>query len=312
VLVLSLVALLDYLTPADVSFALIYMIAVLPVAWIAGVRAGIAIAVLATALEAANARISRQDPLPVDLWNVLSGFVVLSALAVIVDLLRKRDDDLKRVDGERRTLLRLLAREFPRPLRALDWFTRMLDESLERDAVDTARRQIGALRHHVREASFLATDLLSVGSLHSGTLTFDRVEIDLRQILNEAADATLDRGRIVITLPDDPVVVQADPDRLRHAIASVLGRCAQTAYATVPVFVRAIGGEGLVHATSQDDITPADVELAELLVAGGGGRLVVAPRNAKRGVTVSIFVPLAAAVSRATSAAPVGPAQLAE
>jgi hypothetical protein len=111
--------------------------------------------------------------------------------------------------------------------------------------------------------------------------------------VNEAADATLDRGRIVVNLPDQPVVAEADPDRLRHAIATILGRCVQNPYATVPVFVRAIGGEGLVQMSSSDDITPADLELAELLIAGCGGRMVVAARNANRGITVSIFMPLA-------------------
>jgi len=305
ILMLALVALLDYLTPPTVSFGLIYMLAVLLVAWFSGARAGIAVAFLATLLEGANARLVLQGPWPVDVWNALSTLIVLSALAVIVDRLRRRELDLRRVDGDRRTLLRVLEREFPRPLRALDWFSRMLDENLEHGTAEAARKHIQSLRHHVQEADFLATDLLSVGSLQSGTLTFDRIPVDLRRIVAEAADATLEHGRIITSLPHRPVVVQCDPDRLRHAIASVFGRCIQTPHATVPVFVSTVGDEGLVQISAWDEIPKDDLELAQLLVVGGAGRLTVAPRNGSRGVMVTIFVPRAetAVTETATPAA---------
>lgn len=295
VVMLALVALLDYLTPPTVRFGLMYLIAVLPVAWVSGARAGIAVALLATILEGANARLVHQDPWPVDLWNALSTLIVLSSLAVIADRLRQREHDLRRVDGDRRTLLRVLEREFPRPLRALDWFSRMLVENLERGSVDAARKQLVLLRHHVQEASFLATDLLSVGSLQSGTLRFDRVPVDLRRTVAEAADATLEHGRIITRLPQGPVMVECDPDRLRHAIASVFGRCTQTPHATVPVFVSAVGDEGVVQISSWDEIREVDLELAHLLVVGGAGRLTITPRNGSRGVMVTIFVPRARA-----------------
>src|SRR4029077_870668 len=290
-LILALVALLDYLTPPGVNFGLIYMLAVLPVAWVAGVPAGIIVAVLATLLEGGNARIVHPDAWPVEVWNALSRLLILSALTVITDQLHRRQLDLRRVDGERRTLLRLLEREFPRPLRALDWFSRVLDESLERGTIDAARKQIKPLRHHVQETSFLATDLLSIGSLQNGTLSFDRIDMDLRQIVTEAADAALERGRSVGNMPGDPVSVLCDPNRLRHAIAIVFARCVQSPYATVPVFVRVVGADGLVQVNTMEAITEADVELAQLLISGSGGRLAVSPRNASRGVVISVFVP---------------------
>ena len=305
-LMLTVVALLDNLTPTNANFGLFYLLAVLPVAWWAGQRAGIGMAVLATVVEGASGIVD-QDPLPVELWNALTRLLVLSAIAVIADRLHRRQSDLDRVGEERRTLLRLLEREFPRPLRALDWFSRMLDESLEREALDAARKQIAPLRHHVREAAFLATDLLSIGSLHTGALRLERVSADLRAIVATAADATLDRARIVANTPEEPVMVWCDPDRLAHAIASMFARCVDTPYATVSVLVRVVATEGLVQLSTFHEVDGLDLELAQLLVVAMGGRIELTPRNAARGVVVRVFLPRSAVPPNAT-VAPAGAA----
>jgi len=167
---LALTALLDYLTPPTVNFGLIYMLAVLPVGWVLGWRVGVVVGVIATALEVTTAQLGHTESWGIIAWNGLSRIAVLSFMAVIADRLYLERARWQRIHAERGTLLRLLEREFPLPLKALDWFSRTLEESLERGATDAARRQLGPLRHHIRETTFLATDLLAVGSLQALSL----------------------------------------------------------------------------------------------------------------------------------------------
>lgn len=298
-LLLVATALLDYLTPPQVNFGLIYMLAVLPVAWFCGWRLAVVVAVIAAALEGINSEVLRALPWEINTWNALSRITVLSLIAVVADRLYIERAQLRRVNAERTTLLRLLEREFPRPIKALGWFSRMLDESLERGMVDAARNQLAPLRHHIRETEFLATDLLAVGTLQAHALPSKQEDVDLRVLVKDAADGALERGRVVLQLPSAPAEVRCDPDHVRHAIAIVLERFLRQPYLSVTLWLRTASADAVLEVSSQGPaLDKADYELADLLIAGGGGRLVVVPRNAKRGAVVSLYFPLAHPAAR--------------
>jgi signal transduction histidine kinase len=294
------VALLDFVTPADVDFSEFYMIAVILTAWAVGRRAGLLFALLGAcaelAVDTALREPTQSSVIAIALWNWVSDFAVLGALALVTDLAYQERQRWVRIDAERATLLRVLDRELARPLRAISWFSRTFEEALDRSSIDGLRAQFGGLRHHVREANFLATDLLAVGHLRSDALRFELQPVSLNALVSEAVDDTLNRARVFPSLsPADPLVL-ADPDRLRHAIASLIGRCLElSTYEPVTVLTRVSATEAVVEVSTRAG-TPesGDTELVRMLVAGNGGRFVLVARG-ERGSLASIYVPIAAA-----------------
>jgi hypothetical protein len=183
----------------------------------------------------------------------------------------------------------------------------MIDESLERGMVEAARNQLALLRHQIRETAFLATDVLTVGTLQARTLPSKQEDVDLRELVKDAVDGTLERGRVVLQLPSDPIKVRCDPDHVRHAIAIVLERFLRDPYLSVTLWLRTAATEAVLEVSSQGHaLDIAEYELADLLIAGGGGRLVVVPRNAKRGAVVSLYLPCASPAAQPTISTPIG------
>ena len=301
------IGLLDYLTPADVDFTEFYMIPVVLVAWFFGWKAALGVGLLAAATEFFVDDLLRDLVLATALWNGLSRIGVFTALAVVTDRLyrervaRQAAYDLERrhwesVDADRNALLRVLGREFPRPLHALDWFVRTFEEPLVRNSSDAMRAQYRALRHHIQEVAFLATDLISNGRMDPSALPVDRKQVDLKQVITEAADESPARARVLLSLASEPLVVDADADLLRQAFAGLIDRCLELSpHDDVTVLSRVSGQEAALEIKSETRaIDPADVELAQLLVEANGGRLVLIARGGMRGSLVTVHLPLAA------------------
>jgi signal transduction histidine kinase len=309
VAIIASAGLLDYLTPADVDLSELYLLGVVVVAWSVGWPAGIAFALLAAstelAVDTALRAPSQSVAIAVALWNGLSDFSVLAVLAFAVDRVRRERRRWAQVDAERARLLRVLDHELPRPLRAISWFARTFEEALDRAQIDTVRTQFATLRHHVREASFLATDLLAVGHIRADGITFDRRPISLNVLVAEAAEDSLHRSRVFPSLSADDPRVLADPDRLRHAVGSLIGRYLELSpYEPVTVLTRSSAGEAVIEIGCRaGTLDPADTELAELLVAGNGGRFMVVGRGPERGSLASLYLPSAPAATPVRDAA---------
>jgi len=307
VMITVAVALLDLLTPAEVDFSEFYMLAVILAAWSVGLRAGLSFALLGAcaqlAVDTALRGSTGSSVFAVAAWNWLSDFGVLAALAFVTDRAHQERHRWIRIDAERAALLRVLDRELPRPLRAIGWFARTFEEALDRGSIDGLRAQFGGLRHHVREANFLATDLLAVGQLRSDELRFERQPVMLNALVSEAVDDTLHRTRVFPSLVATDARVLADPDRLRHAIASLIGRCLElSTYEPVTVLTRVSGDEAVIEVgTGAGMPDHGDLELTRMLVAGNGGRFVLVDRR-DRGSLASIYVPTAAAGAPASDA----------
>jgi signal transduction histidine kinase len=313
-LLTAAVGLLDFLTPADVDFGELYMIPVILVTWAIGRKTGIAFAITAAIVEllvddTLRSAGAANGP-AVALWNGVATLLVLAAIAVTTDIVYRERERWTALDAERSTLLRVLEQELPRPLRAADWFARTFEDAFGASVTPAVKAQFAVLRHHTREAIFLATDLLALGQLRMGGLRFERAPVELKAIAAEAVGASLDRSRVLLSSTDDGLTVLADPDRLRHAVASVVARFLEMSpYEPVTILLRSSGDDAVVEiACRARAIAPTEVELAELLVAGNGGRLVLVPQGSPRGATVTMYFPRVVATAASASAASASPA----
>jgi len=306
--IVAAVGALDYALPADVDLGEFYMLAVIVGAWAIGWRTGLLFAVAGASLELAADvlfRVPAPSAVPgIALWNGLSDVGVLGAIAIITDRLYRARRRWIDVDAEQRSLLRVLDRELPRPLRAIGWFARTFEEAVDRASIDAVKAQFGPLRHHIRDATFLVMDLLAVGHLQSAGIHFELRPVSLNALVTDAADETLYRMRVFPSLSGDDPVVLADADRIRHAVASIIGRYLElSTYEPVTVLTRASGDEAVVEiGSAAGSLEPADVELSDMLVKGHGGRMYVVARGPERGSLVSIYLPRAtAAIERAAT-----------
>ncbi len=156
--VILAVALLDYLAPASADFGPVYMLGVIIAAWWLGWRTGVLFALIATVVrlvvDSSTGGLPGDSSVAIFLWNGGSGFLVLAALAFATDRVRIERERWRRVDAERRTLLRLLEQELPRPLRAADRFARTFEDALGASMTEAVHAQFAALRRHTEMPSF--------------------------------------------------------------------------------------------------------------------------------------------------------------
>ncbi len=299
------IGLLDYLTPAEVDFTHFYMIPVVLTAWVLGWRAGLAVGLAAAIIEFTADDVLRGIVLATALWNGLSRLGVFFALAFATDkfhlerIAKEQAYQQERLrwaarDADRNAVERMLIRELPRPLRALDWFARIFEERLVRDAGAAAQLHFRAFRQQIQEATFLGTDLLALGRLDGRALHFERRRVDIATLLSEAAEESPARTRVLLSVTNQPLVVAGDPDRLRHAFASLIDRAADLSpHDDVTVLARLSADEAAVEINTRTrELTDADVELPRLLVEGNGGRLLLIARGAPRGSLVTVHLPL--------------------
>lgn len=131
--------------------------------------------------------------------------------------------DLREADARKSVFLATLSHELRNPLAAIRYALEVLDG---RDAGDDAaalpimRRQLG---HLVR----LTDDLLDATRLSSNKIQIRRKRIDFAPILQHAiqasqAELSAARHEIDVALPDTPVWVDADPDRLAQVVTNLL------------------------------------------------------------------------------------------
>lgn len=295
------VGLVDQALPADIDLGELYMLAVIVSAWAIGWRTGLFFAFAGAIIEFAADTVFRPPSasalVGIASWNVLSDIGVFGVLALVTDRLYRERERWIRLDTEQRSLIRILDRELPRPLRAIGWFVRTFEEAVDRASLDAVKAQFGPLRHHTRDANFLVSDLLAVGQLRTGDMHFDPRPVALNALVTEAVVETLYRTRVFPSLSADHPVVLADPDRIRHAVASVIGRYLElSTYEPVTVLTRSSGGEGVVEiGSAAGTLESGDLELTEMLVRGNGGRMLVVTRGFDRGSAVSLYLPRSAA-----------------
>lgn len=302
--VLGTIGLLDYLTPPDVDFELFYLVPVVLVGWFAGWRSAVVFALIAIAVEFAVDTSLRRPTPGAAWWNEVSRTTILMLAGFAVDRLHRERERLRRTNAERDTLIRLLEREFPRPLRGLDWYGRTFEETLSGRLNTNERRHLAALRHHIKQIAFLAGDLLAIGNLHAGRVSFDLSPLDLRQIAVEAAGESEDRARVVIGPGIDTVTVRGHHDALRHALASVISHAlALTPSEPVTVLVHPSDRNGVIEIDCSGLLSDADLELARLLVDGIGGRLALALGASGTTSIVTVWLPRFAADSSLSASA---------
>ena len=137
--------------------------------------------------------------------------------------LLEQNDRLRESEQHKRDLISMVSHEIRTPLASVVGFTSLL---LERDfPPDEQRRSFEIVDQQARRLAGLAGDFLDVQLLEGGGLSFDYAPFDLVDLASEqvrlffshADDHTID-----LDVPDEPVIVNADRDRIAQVIGNLL------------------------------------------------------------------------------------------
>ncbi len=300
---LSLVAvasicLVDLLSGPDIGFSLFYLIPVVVTAWYVGRGPGVILAVAGALAWLFADTINRGGvSLAASTWNGFTRLVIFIAIALLLDHQRTSSARLAVVDRQRGDFLRVLDFELPRPVEAIAALATKLDRSTPANSEE--RGTVQELQRRAQELQFLARDFVSLGRLQSERLLLTRTQSDLNEVVREAVKAVADKPRVIITLGAEAPLVDADVDRLRQAIESVIRSALQHSSEYVNVAVRADAQSAWVDVSDRsrvplrvddralfDDPGRADdpravavtdrflgLELARLLMEANGGSL---------------------------------------
>jgi len=240
---LSLVAivsicLVDLLTGPDIGFSLFYLIPVVVTAWYVGRGPGVILAVAgALAWLFADAANRGTVSLPASVWNGFTRLVIFIAIALLLDRQRTNAARLATVDRQRQDFLRVLDYELPRPVEAIAALAKKLDRRTGEQSADNSAT-VQELQLRAQELQFLARDFVSLGRLQSERLLLTREHSDLNDIVRDAVRAIPDKQRVIITLGAETPIVDADVNRLRQAIESVVRSALKHSTEYVNVAVR--------------------------------------------------------------------------
>jgi len=140
---------------------------------------------------------------------------------------RALEQTMERLREEERRkdqFMAVLGHELRNPLAGVDGGLRLLEEGASSDRKEWA---LAMMRNQVRQLTGLLDDLLDVSSIARGKLALRRRVVPLARLV-EAATASAaarlaDSGqRLIVSVPDEPLHVDADPRRLEQVLANLL------------------------------------------------------------------------------------------
>ncbi len=178
--------------------------------------------------------------------RLLDALVSLAALALRnVDLYEqstRANAALAESNAFKDDLMAMFAHDFKGPLTVISGFSELLQETESGEVRRSAETIVGQVRRLAR----LSEDALALAATQSAGFSLQRRAEDFVAFVVEAVQM-LDRGtgRIVVDVPQHPLIVAFDRSRLRHVLDNVVDNALK--YSAGPVTVRVAPGESSVR-----------------------------------------------------------------
>ena len=171
--------------------------------------------------------------------------------------LEEANDRLSRLDELKSDFLSIASHELRTPLSSILGFGELLEDEL-RDADETLTEPVEKVMEGARRMKKVVNAMMHMASLRSGATALDTRPVFLQDVLRRACDDTTAedaarRERLTLTLPDDTLTVDAEPDRLELAVENLLENAFQFSPEGGPVEVRATRVGDEAHVTVRDE-----------------------------------------------------------
>lgn len=140
---------------------------------------------------------------------------------------RALEQTMERLREEERRkdqFMAVLGHELRNPLAGIDGGLRLIEGGAAADREEWA---LAMMRNQVRQLTSLLDDLLDVSSIARGKLELRRWVVPLAQLVEAATASTAARladheQRLIVSLPDEPLHVNADPRRIEQVLANLV------------------------------------------------------------------------------------------
>lgn len=131
---------------------------------------------------------------------------------------------------------------------------------------DVSRESLLRVQRQLRQLDRMVTDLLDAARIEAGHLELQLQTCDLRAALQEAVqlyDSVSPAHEIKLSVPDEPVLVQADPTRIQQVIGNLISNSIKYSPKGGPVEVTVVGTDSQARISVSDrgiGIAPEELE----------------------------------------------------
>lgn len=184
-----------------------------------------------------------------------AGFVMTWMLARRLRSARAEQGRLAQISATQQELISIVSHELRTPVAGVLGF---LETSLDHwDGMDDIAKRSAVARAaaNARRLQAMARDVLDTQTLEAGNLVQVLDRVDLAAEVRDAVEAVrgLDGERkFAVDLPEEPVWVSADSDRIQQVLANLLDNAAKNAPVVAPIEISLVGGEGEAVVTVHD------------------------------------------------------------
>ena len=175
-----------------------------------------------------------------------------------------QNEQLRESEQHKRDLISMVSHEVRTPLASVLGFTALL---LERDfSPEEQRRYLEIVDAQARRLAGLAGDFLDVQLLEGGGMTLNRGPVDVADLAREQARLFFshsDTHRLELDVPDEPVIVDGDRDRLAQVVGNLYSNAIKYSPAGGRISVELRAANGNVELAVEDEgmgIAPEDQE----------------------------------------------------
>jgi len=162
--------------------------------------------------------------------NITRQKVAEQALARQLDLTRQAEERLKEADRRKDEFLAMLAHELRSPLAPI----RNATQLMRLGGIDSPRllRACDVVDRQVVEMTRLVDDLLDVARITQGKISLRKESVELQKILANAVEISSPllesrRQRLIVSLPEERVWLDADPVRLTQVFANLFNNASK-------------------------------------------------------------------------------------
>ena len=152
---------------------------------------------------------------------------IIGASKIARDITKQKyiEQELREADRRKTEFLAMLSHELRNPLAPIRNAVEILSQASVGEA--QAKSLLELMRRQVAQMSRLIDDLLDVSRINGGKVTLSIKTIDLASPILQAVEATEPLGKsmehhLTVTLPPEPVYVNADPTRLAQLVGNLL------------------------------------------------------------------------------------------
>jgi len=169
--------------------------------------------------------------------------------------------ELERMDKLKDNFLSMVSHDLRTPMTSIKGYAAILLEKLATLDDDRHKRYLSIIINESDRLTRLISDLLDLQRFEAGKMALSRQELDIVRLAKDAVDsfsgAAISRKQILEhSLPDRPVMVRADRDRIFQALANLLSNATkftpESGRILVSVGVVSEGGKNMVRVSVRD------------------------------------------------------------